>query len=53
MAGYFTPHDDAKSLFTSGKLIADVLIKRKQIKAAPKIEDTYDAKFISSLVASK
>jgi NitT/TauT family transport system substrate-binding protein len=53
MAGYFTPHDDAKSLFTSGKLIADVLIKRKQIKASPKIEDTYDAKFVSSLVASK
>ncbi len=53
MAGYFTPHDDAKSLFTSGKLIADVLIKRGQIKAAPKIEDTYDATFVSSLVAAK
>jgi NitT/TauT family transport system substrate-binding protein len=53
MAGYFTPHDDAKSLFTSGKLISDVLIKRGQIKSAPKIEDTYDAKFVASLVASK
>jgi NitT/TauT family transport system substrate-binding protein len=53
MAGYFTPHDDAKSLFTSGKLIADVLIKRGQIKAAPKIEDTYDAQFVHALVASK
>jgi NitT/TauT family transport system substrate-binding protein len=53
MAGYFTPHDDAKSLFTSGKLISEVLIKRGQIKSAPKIEDTYDAKFVASLVASK
>jgi NitT/TauT family transport system substrate-binding protein len=53
MGGYFTPHDDAKSLFTSGKLIADVLVKRGQIKAAPKIEDTFDAKFVSSIVASK
>lgn len=53
MAGYFTPHDDAKSLFTSGKLISDVLIKRGQIKSAPKIEDTYDAKFVAALVASK
>ncbi|MFT3732976.1 MAG: ABC transporter substrate-binding protein [Hyphomicrobium sp.] len=53
MAGYFTPHEDAKSLFTSGKLIADVLIKRGQIKAAPKIEDTFDAAFVSALVASK
>lgn len=53
MAGYFTPHDDAKSLFTSGKLIADVLVKRGQIKAEPKIEDTFDAKFVSALVAAK
>ncbi len=41
MAGYFAPRDDAKSLYTSGKLIADILIKRGQIKAAPKIEDTF------------
>jgi NitT/TauT family transport system substrate-binding protein len=53
MAGYFGPRDDAKSLFTSGKLIADVLMKRGQIKAAPRIEDTFDAKFVSALVASK
>jgi NitT/TauT family transport system substrate-binding protein len=53
MSGYFTPRDDAKSLYTSGKLIADVLIKRKQIEAAPKIEDTYDATFVSALVAAK
>ncbi len=53
MAGYFGPRDDAKSLFTSGKLIADILVKRGQIKAAPKIEDTFDASFVSALVASK
>ncbi len=53
MSGYFIPRDDAKSLYTSGKLIADVLVKRKQIEAAPKIEDTYDAQFVSALVAAK
>jgi NitT/TauT family transport system substrate-binding protein len=53
MAGYFTPRDDAKSLFTSGKLISDILIARKQIKAAPKIESTYNPSFVSALVANK
>jgi NitT/TauT family transport system substrate-binding protein len=53
MAGYFTPRDDAKSLYTSGKLIADILIKRDQIKAAPKIEDTYTPAFVAGLVATR
>lgn len=51
MAGYFGPREDAKSLFTSGKLIADILIARGQIKAAPKIEDTFTDEFVKSLVA--
>ena len=53
MAGFFKPHDDPKSLFTSGKLIADVLVNRKQIKAAPKIEDTFDARIVTALEGSK
>lgn len=52
MAGYFTPRDDAKSFFTSGKLIADILIQRGQIKAAPKIEDTYTTAFVEKLAAN-
>ncbi len=47
MAGYFAPRDDAKSLYTSGKLISEILIKRDQIKAAPKIEDTFDPPFVA------
>lgn len=53
MAGYFTPRDDAKSLFTSGKLIADILLKRGQIKVAPKIEDTFTTTFISKLASAQ
>lgn len=53
MAGYFTPRDDAKSLFTSGKLIADILVKRGQIKGAPKIEDTFTTTFISKLASAQ
>lgn len=53
MAGYFTPRDDAKSLFTSGKLIADILVKRGQIKVAPKIEDTFTTTFISKLASAQ
>ncbi len=53
MAGYFTPRDDAKSLFTSGKLIAEILVKRGQIKASPKIEDTFTTTFISKLASAQ
>lgn len=53
MAGYYAPRDDAKSLYTSGKLIAEILIKRGQIKAAPKIEDTYNPTFVAGLVATR
>lgn len=49
MAQYFTPHPDAQSLFTSGKLIADILVKRGQIPAAPSIPDTFDASFVAAL----
>lgn len=53
MAGYFTPRDDAKSFFTTGKLIADILVQRGQIKAAPKIEDTYTTEFVQKLASSQ
>lgn len=49
MAGFYVPRDDAQSLFTSGKGIAEILVKRGQIKAAPKIEDTFDARFVKAL----
>jgi NitT/TauT family transport system substrate-binding protein len=53
MAGYFVPRDDAQSLFTSGKMIADILVKRNQIPAAPKIEDTFDNHFVTALAAER
>lgn len=53
MAGYFAPRDDAKSLYTSGKLISEILIQRGQIKSAPKIEDTYTKTFVDKLASSK
>lgn len=53
MAGYFVPREDAKSLFTSGKLIAEILVRRGQIKAAPKVEDTFTTTFISKLASAQ
>lgn len=52
MAQYFTPRQDALSLFTSGKLIADILVKRGQIPAGPSIPDTFDPSFVAKLTAS-
>lgn len=49
MAQYFTPHADAQSLFTSGKLIADILVKRGQIPAVPSIADSFDPSFVTAL----
>jgi NitT/TauT family transport system substrate-binding protein len=53
MGGYFGPRDDAKSFYTSGALIADILVQRGQIKAAPKIEDTYTKSFVDKLTSAK
>lgn len=53
MAGYFGPRDDAKSFYTTGNLIAEVLMARKQITAAPKVEDTFTKVFVDKLAAAK
>jgi NitT/TauT family transport system substrate-binding protein len=42
MAVNFTPSDNINSFFTNGKIIADVLIARGKIKAAPEIANTLD-----------
>jgi NitT/TauT family transport system substrate-binding protein len=52
MKGYFVPKNDTQSLFTSGKAISEILIKRKQITQAPKTEDTFDKSFVDALVSS-
>ena len=52
MAQYFKPRQDALSLFTSGKLIGDILVKRGQIPAGPSIPDTFDASFVTKLTTS-
>lgn len=53
MAGYFGPREDAKSFYTTGKLISEILVQRGQIKAAPKIEDTFTTAFVEKLVSAK
>ncbi|MGE0056051.1 MAG: ABC transporter substrate-binding protein [Hyphomicrobium sp.] len=52
-AGYFGPRNDAKSFYTTGALIAEILVQRGQIKAAPKIEDTYTKVFVDKLASAK
>lgn len=53
MKGYFGPRDDAKSFYTTGKLISEILVQRGQIKAAPKIEDTFTTTFVDKLVSAE
>lgn len=38
-----------QSLYTSGALISQILVNRKQIPAAPKIADTYVTRFVDQL----
>ena len=53
MAGYFQKRDDSKSLFKVGAGIGDILSKRGQISAAPRIEDTFDLTFVSAMSKKK
>ncbi len=46
----FKPSEDMRSLFTSGKLIGELLLSKQAVKTIPKTEDTFDASFIASLV---
>ncbi len=49
MMGYFQKRDDSKSLHKVGAGIGEILLHRGQIKATPRIEDTYDARFVEAL----
>ncbi|WP_287109917.1 ABC transporter substrate-binding protein [Methylobacillus sp.] len=51
MTAYYEPRQDAQSLYTSGAMIAEIQLKRKQIPKAPSIEDTFDASFVAAIVA--
>lgn len=45
----FQPSEDMRSLFASGKLIGELLLSKQAIKTIPKIEDTFDASFVSTI----
>ncbi len=45
----FTPGRQTSSFFISGELIGDILLKQQQIPRKPRIEDTFDARFIQAL----
>jgi len=49
MMGYFQKRDDSKSLHKVGAGIGDILVHRGQIKATPRIEDTFDPRFVEAL----
>lgn len=53
MMGYFEKRDDSKSLFKVGAGIGEILAKRGQITATPKIEDTFETRFVAGLAAGK
>ncbi|MFN7278382.1 MAG: nitrate ABC transporter substrate-binding protein, partial [Betaproteobacteria bacterium] len=49
MLGYCQKRDDSKSLHKVGAGIGDILVHRGQIKATPRIEDTFDPRFVEAL----
>lgn len=49
MMDVFTPGRQTSSFFVSGELIGDILLKQQQIPRKPRIEDTFDARFIQAL----
>lgn len=53
MMGYFQKRDDSKSLYKVGAGIGDILIRRGQIAALPKIEDTFDTRFVAALAPAR
>ncbi|MBI1394902.1 MAG: nitrate ABC transporter substrate-binding protein [Betaproteobacteria bacterium] len=52
MAGYFVKRDDSKSLYKVGAGIGNILVRRAQIDALPKIEDTFDVRFVHEISKS-
>lgn len=51
MAGYFQKRDDSRSLFKVGAGIGEILAHRGQIKTTPRIEDTFEVRFVAGLPA--
>lgn len=49
MMDVFTPSRQTSSFFVSGELIGDILLKQQQIPRKPRIENTFDARFIQAL----
>jgi NitT/TauT family transport system substrate-binding protein len=49
MAQSFERSDQTTSFYGSGAVIAEILLKNRQIQAAPDFADTYDASFVNQL----
>jgi NitT/TauT family transport system substrate-binding protein len=51
MMGNFNKSDNILSFYTNGKVIGDILLKKKQISKMPVLADTLDDQFVKSLQA--
>jgi len=51
MMGNFNKSDNILSFYTNGKVIGDILLKKKQIGKMPVIADTLDDQFVKVLQA--
>ncbi|KEZ79249.1 ABC transporter substrate-binding protein [Salinisphaera hydrothermalis] len=49
MSTTFAPGSSSQSFYVSGKVISQVLVRKKQIESAPKIADTIDPSIVQSL----
>ena len=49
MGRNFVESTETTSFYGSGAVIADLLLKNKQIPAIPDFADTFDASFVSEL----
>jgi NitT/TauT family transport system substrate-binding protein len=49
----FSPSNHLPSFYASGKIVGEILAKEGQIGTLPAIADTYDARFVSAMQASK
>lgn len=49
MAKNFTESEETTSFYGSGAVIADLLVKNKQIPSVPDFADTFDASFVTDL----
>ena len=49
MGKNFIESEETTSFYGSGAVIADLLVKNKQIPSVPDFADTFDASFVSDL----